>query len=251
MCRASAVLASWHEITIVREFPALKALEEAAPIIQREYATIRDETSDYDTVQDEHKLHAGGWDWHSLMQKGVVSDKFRQQCPVTSHILESKVDLMTGVPFGYAFFSKIQPGSRKCAAESARNLSEPSQELPPIMVHATCEFDVTWPWKVRFVDLRVFPQPNRDLAGAGGAKLRVGNEWREWTVGECLVFDDCYGTFPRSQASCPSSRVTFRSRLPLVHKSLCRSLCCFSCHACVCAALLCNPLYRARGGTRR
>eukprot|EP00614_Pseudopedinella_elastica_P018897 CAMPEP_0172646352 /NCGR_PEP_ID=MMETSP1068-20121228/240198_1 /TAXON_ID=35684 /ORGANISM="Pseudopedinella elastica, Strain CCMP716" /LENGTH=124 /DNA_ID=CAMNT_0013460609 /DNA_START=491 /DNA_END=865 /DNA_ORIENTATION=- len=70
--------------------------------------------SDYSTKDKsreggEHKMHTGDWSWYTFISKGARQAPFAEKCPVTASLLNNVVgpDLMTGLPFAFAFFSTL------------------------------------------------------------------------------------------------------------------------------------------------
>jgi aspartyl/asparaginyl beta-hydroxylase (cupin superfamily) len=118
--------------------------------------------SDYVT-QEEHKLHAGKWDWNSYIIKGRRQADFAAHCPKTVAFLESlsTPGLMTGTPFSFAFFSTLHPGSTI------------APHYGPCNLRLRCHFPLVVPT-------------------SGSCGMQVGDETVVWKAGEPVIFDDCY-----------------------------------------------------------
>ncbi|KAJ1463308.1 Arginine/Asparagine/Proline hydroxylase, partial [Pelagophyceae sp. CCMP2097] len=106
----------------------------------------------------EHVLHGGEWRWLSFVTKGERREALR--APKTRTLLDAVPRLMTGVPFGFAFYSSLQPGAEIAPHTAPMNLR--------LRVH---------------IALRVPP---------GDCALRVAGETHTWRPSEALVFDDAY-----------------------------------------------------------
>ncbi|CAM9926692.1 unnamed protein product, partial [Discosporangium mesarthrocarpum] len=97
----------WHDPA---EHPWCREFESNMPAIREEYANLvraKGTESDYDAKDEEHKLHTGGWDWHSYVLKGRRQEKFRESCPLTASLLDAVEGQMLGTPFSFAFFSTL------------------------------------------------------------------------------------------------------------------------------------------------
>ncbi|CAM9560723.1 unnamed protein product [Choristocarpus tenellus] len=141
-------------------------LESNVQTIKAEYSNLvrgKGVQSDYDVKDQEHKLHSGGWDWHSYVLKGRKQEAFQQRCPITVSLLDGMDDQMLGTPFSFSFFSTLGPGGAISAHSAPCNLRLRCH-LPLIV-------------------------PSEDPRECG---MRVGGETRPWREGECLMFDDCY-----------------------------------------------------------
>ncbi|ETV65995.1 hypothetical protein H257_17415 [Aphanomyces astaci] len=147
-----------------RDFDWTRALEANVDTIRTEYLALKahQKTSDYDVQGgQEHSLHQGQWDWFSYVTKGKKPNgaSFEEHCPTTAALLTSIPGFMTSVPFAYAFFSSLQPGS-SIKAHSA-----------PCNIRLRCHFPL-------------FVPP--------GCGIRVADQTRSWKEGECLILDDSY-----------------------------------------------------------
>jgi aspartyl/asparaginyl beta-hydroxylase (cupin superfamily) len=143
-------------------FPFTEQLEDAFPIIYKEYQELkRKKPSDYGT-DEASKLHTGQWDWHSYVLNGKRQSDFAQYCPQTVELLESfrSPRLMTGTPFSYAFFSTLHPNS-KIAAHTG-----------PCNLRVRCHFPLEVP--------------------EGDCALRIADIETKWEVGKPIFFDDSY-----------------------------------------------------------
>lgn len=94
-------------------FPWAAQLRESKDVILSEYRALRDAapSSDYVQAADEHRLHAGQWEWNSYILKGKRQTQFALQCPRTVELLEgihSPGSLMHSTPFSFAFFSTLK-----------------------------------------------------------------------------------------------------------------------------------------------
>ena len=96
-----------------RQFKWLSELERLRPAILSEYLALREANIASDYGAEDHKLHEGAWQWHSLVTKGSARGDVASRCPITSELLFSHVgkDLLTGAPFSYAFFSTLESGA--------------------------------------------------------------------------------------------------------------------------------------------
>ena len=145
---------------------AVRAVEASAAVIVDEYDTAaatraRDgrAASDY-AAEPGHALSRGRWDWVSYVDKGAVVPEFGRDAPATAALLERVPRLMTGSPFGFAFFSSLAPGADIAPHCAPMNLR--------LRVH---------------VPLRV---------PAGDVGFGLAGEAVRWREGEALVFDDSY-----------------------------------------------------------
>lgn len=148
-----------------KQFPWAAELENNYDVILKEYHQLRSKHpgSDYVT-QEEHKLHAGRWDWNSYIVKGKRQTDFAVHCPKTVDFLESikSPALMTGTPFSFAFFSTLFPNSSIAA------------HYGPCNLRVRCHFPLIVPTKD---------------ANIG---MTVGDEQVKWEAGKAVFFDDCY-----------------------------------------------------------
>ena len=120
--------------------------------------------SDYKLQANEHALHAGAWSWQALQSRGADAPAaVAAAAPVTAAALAAMPCRMTGVPFAYAFFSRMGPGCEIAPHFGPTNLR--------VRVH---------------VPVRV------PAGGAAVAGLRVGGETRGYDLGRALVFDDAF-----------------------------------------------------------
>ena len=118
--------------------------------------------SDYALRADEHTLHRGAWAWQSLLARGALQPAAAVLAPVTTAALARIPGLMTGVPFAYAFFSRMGAGTAIAPHFGPTNLR--------LRVH---------------VPVRV------PAGGAAVAGLRVAGETRGYEHG-ALIFDDSF-----------------------------------------------------------
>lgn len=145
---------------------AVNKMEASAEWLAGEYdaaaaARARDgrAASDY-APEGKDALNDGDWTWLSYLDKGKVLPRFGRDAPIATTLLENVPRLMTGSPFGFAFFSALSAGASIAPHCSPMNLR--------LRVH---------------VPLRVPP-------GDVGMGL-AGNDLR-WEAGKALVFDDAY-----------------------------------------------------------
>ncbi|CAI5723058.1 unnamed protein product [Hyaloperonospora brassicae] len=152
----------WHD---TQSFDWIPRLEANRDVITNEFLALQAQrhrsaqSSDYNASSNEHQLHAGQWDWLSYVAQGRRQADFAEQCPATVRVLESIPGFMATVPFAYAFFSILKPGS-SIKAHSA-----------PCNIRLRCHFPLIVP---------------------DGCGIRVGDETRQWEAGKALVFDDAY-----------------------------------------------------------
>lgn len=140
------------------------SLKQNLPAIREEYQKACTALpSDYIIKEGEHTLHQGDWEWRSLITKGNLQPSFQAHAPTTTSILLSCPDLLLGVPFSYAFFSTLKPGT----------------VIAPHYGPANIRIRVHFPLHV----------PSADAEQLG---LGVAGEVRHWTEGEPLLFDDCF-----------------------------------------------------------
>lgn len=141
---------------------AVAALWAQRSALLAEYdALARRAPSDYALAPGESKLHSGSWTWHTAVSKGAVQPTFALAAPATSGGLARIPDLLTGLPFAYAFFSSLAGGA----------------SIAPHFGPANVRLRVHLPLRV----------PSEDPAQCG---ITVGGETRAWS--EPLVFDDAY-----------------------------------------------------------
>jgi len=152
-------------------------LEAATPEITEEYLRLREggAPNDFeDSGSEEGALHSGGWHWASLIDRGRVREDTWQRCPVTTAVLSSIPGLCVGdMPFAFAFFSTLAPGSKIAAHTSPCNLR--------LRVHLPL----------------LVPEPETCGMSVAGVETH-------WRTGECTIFDDSFehhvwnnGTQPR------------------------------------------------------
>ena len=144
-----------------RRFAWADEMKRSLPTIRAEYEALKrvQTRSDYNTAENEHKLHMGKWDWHSYVTKGCRQTRFEKHCPRTSELLQQVPSFMTDIPFAYAFFSTL-------SAQSSIN-----PHSSPCNIRLRVHFPLYVPPK---------------------CTIRVADQVREWQEGECLVFDDSY-----------------------------------------------------------
>ena len=150
----------------VIDFRWYSRLASSIPSILSEYEAIKvSRPSDYGSEED-HKLHEGSWAWHSLVTKGKVRGDAALLCPQTSEFLFSNVgeDLLTDVPFSYAFFSTLNAGASI------------SSHHGPCNIRLRCH-----------VPLIVPEQTDVNKLG-----MTVGGKTVRWELGKPLLFDDTY-----------------------------------------------------------
>ena len=152
--------------------PLVASVLREIDVVRAECAAIRAaKHSDYIVAQGEHTLHTGAWDWHSFVRKGQLEPAFPIYCPVTAALLQASPDLLVdGVPFAYAFFSTMKPGT----------------QIAPHFGPANIRLRVHIPIDV----------PTVDGAVAG---LTVAGETRPWAAP--LVFDDTFEHSSRNLAA--------------------------------------------------
>lgn len=141
---------------------SLSALASQAPSLLKDYTALKHShpQGDY-SDEGEHKLHSGSWTWHSAIQRGQWSADFGVQAPLSTSLIGSIPGLMTGgLPWAYAFFSNMKPGS------------EISPHFGPTNTRLRVHIPLTVP--------------------TGDIGIECGGERREWVVGTPLVFDDSF-----------------------------------------------------------
>jgi aspartate beta-hydroxylase len=152
-----------------KQFKWLPELERLRPEIVREYVALREAKVASDYGAEDHKLHEGAWQWHSLVTKGSARGDVASRCPATSSALFGCVgeDLVTGgVPFAYAFFSTLESGAAIAPHYGPTNLR--------LRVHMPLLIDE--------------PDAPHDRLG-----MRVAGKDVRWRLGEPpIVFDDAF-----------------------------------------------------------
>lgn len=154
----------------------LPRLEAAAPDIRAEWDRLRGRPSDYRISDSEHAgtLHSSPeeWHWATFVDGGRVVPALWEECPATAAALEGVPGLMVGdMPYAFAFFSTLRPGSRIAPHTAPANL------------------------RLRFhLCLQAAPAASGPEAETSrpACGMRVADEVREWEEGRCLVFDDAY-----------------------------------------------------------
>lgn len=123
---------------------------------------------DYDVnVQgSEHaqdSLHTGTWDWHSYIIQGEFKEEtFAKSCPQTARIVKELSHLFVGTPFGFCFFSTLQPQSTI------------QRHAAPMNIRLRCHLPLLVP------------------SGGKNCGIRVGNQVQSWQPGKVMVLDDSY-----------------------------------------------------------
>jgi len=159
----------WHERDASWVRPWCGMLEAATADILSEYEAVRalGLPSDYEYDQSEHasstKLHTGSeWHWSSLIDRGVRRPEMLEKCPTTAAVLNAIPGLcVDDMPFAFAFFSALAPGSSIAPHFSPANLR--------LRVHLPL----------------LVPEPHR-------CGIRVAGKTRKWEVGKALIFDDAF-----------------------------------------------------------
>ena len=143
---------------------AVSAIVDARELLLAEYDAVVAARPASDYVPGEHSLHEGTWDWHSFVDKGERRGAMAERAPKTAALLESVPRLMTGVPFGFAFFSSLRPDSQIAPHSSPMNLR--------LRVH---------------VPLRLPPD-----GASGECSMGLAEDCLQWRLGEAIVFDDSF-----------------------------------------------------------
>ena len=143
---------------------AIKRIEHATDALADEYVAAKaaraaagKAASDYAA---DASLHGGRWDWLSYVDRGAVKPSFVAEAPVAAWLLRGVPRLMTGVPFGHAFYSALGAGA----------------EIQPHTAPMNLRLRVHVPLSVP----------------AGDVGMRLAGEEVRWKRGEALVFDDSY-----------------------------------------------------------
>jgi aspartyl/asparaginyl beta-hydroxylase (cupin superfamily) len=130
-------------------------------------------------AQRQAGTNVGSWHGLYLYNQGVANEAVCTACPATVAALATlaapNLAAMTDCALGYAFFSVLAPGSKIAPHCGASNLRLRCHL--PLIVPRTSSVDIG--------------------ARAGGAecpsaRMRVGEEWRGWTEGRCVLFDDSF-----------------------------------------------------------
>ena len=131
----------------------------------------------------------------------VRARRVQALCPTTASLLQGCPDLLTGVPFAYAFFSTLKTGTRGCGAAAGRRagqprvapaaaapnaLTTPSRPPGPAPAGIAPHYG---PCNIR---LRVHFPLRVPAGGADAVGMRLAGETLAWREREPLVFDDTY-----------------------------------------------------------
>eukprot|EP01138_Halocafeteria_seosinensis_P007819 gb/GECG01007989.1/.p1 GENE.gb/GECG01007989.1/~~gb/GECG01007989.1/.p1 ORF type:complete len:244 (+),score=26.40 gb/GECG01007989.1/:1-732(+) len=145
------------------DFAWTSMLRENAGLIKQEYDQLRARgiESDYALKPDEHQLHSGQWDWFSYVNQGhqLGENGFQKYCPTTVALLEHIPRFMKDAPFGYAFFSSLEPGAKIDPHFGATNL------------RIRCHLPLDVP---------------------GNCGIKVAGQEYQWRAGEPFIFDDSF-----------------------------------------------------------
>ena len=143
---------------------AVRRMEDATDALADEYvrakaarAAAGRKASDYEA---DASLHGGRWDWLSYVDRGAIKPSFAREAPVAARLLDAVPRLMTGVPFGHAFYSALGAGA----------------EIKPHTAPMNLRLRVHLPLMV----------PEGDVG------MRLAGEALAWRRGEALVFDDSF-----------------------------------------------------------
>lgn len=142
----------WHDTA---NHPFIARLEKEIPDMKKELILNLKERSSIFTDEQEN-LHVGG-QWTELRLKSSGQSAFTQQATFFPKTVQHFLDC--GQEFISIKISAIQPGTY------IRPHTGPTNER--LRIHLT-------------------------LLHTGGAKLRVGNEWRTWEEGKAIMFDDSW-----------------------------------------------------------
>ena len=150
------------------QFPFLAQLESRTKDIRREYLQVREATPHrlqpyiaYEPGQPVNQWqeldHSDRWSAFHLWTNGSRNEQNLERCPVTASTLQSLplADISGVCP--NVLFSSLAPATR----------------IPPHTGESNARLVAHLP-----------------LIIPDNCRYRVGFEWREWRVGECLVFDD-------------------------------------------------------------
>lgn len=150
------------------QFDWLREITSSRETIRNEMEAMRAALpQDYSLKQSEHSLHKGSWAWHSLVTKGQMLPQAGLLAPVTTALLMNS-PLALGVPFSYAFFSQMEPGTEIAPHFGPSNLR--------LRVHVPLNIPM-----------------DMDTTGEPTCGIRVAGETRQWeSDGTPLVFDDAY-----------------------------------------------------------
>jgi aspartate beta-hydroxylase len=130
-----------------------------------QHATVVQSDYDASSGKSEHSgaLHTGSWDWHSYLLKGRVQPTFKDHFGRTAQILDALKDhLLTDIPFGFGFFSKLAAQSSIAAHSSPIN------------------------FRLRLHLPLVVPSSKEDVG------IQIASTKYHWTEGRVLVLDDSY-----------------------------------------------------------
>ena len=132
----------WDYSKCSNDFPWMDTLQSKVETIKEEYLALVSEVGEKELegdYSDHDGLHKGSWKWYSFMQKGKfignaggsqsvkeqhesITEKLKYHCPKTIDLLQNVIQVQQGIPFSYAFFSRLSPGSSIQAHSAPMNL---------------------------------------------------------------------------------------------------------------------------------
>lgn len=182
-----------------KDFPYLKNFQDALPTIREEYLAVKAKVdNDYTLKNNEEGLHSGKWDWHSFIQKGKFQQEVCTLAPTTTELLANMPGILHGVPFAYAFFSQLHPGSKIAPHFGPVNMRL-RVHLPLFVPSSSSSSSSSVPAMAAAVAAAAegvnSTSGNNDsgLIKTPACGIRVADEIREWpSDGQAIVFDDAY-----------------------------------------------------------
>jgi aspartyl/asparaginyl beta-hydroxylase (cupin superfamily) len=154
----------WHD---AREHTWTASLEASFGAIRDELVALWRRVPPGMHPAHEQLVTAGAWRAHPLHARGRRFDEALELCPATARAIE-RVPGRT--PAGLVYVSVLEPNTRV------------RSHCGPTNLRLRCHLPLVVP---------------------RGARVRVGREWRSWTEGECLLFDDSFEHEAENRASEP------------------------------------------------
>lgn len=146
----------------ISDLPVARELEGAFPVILEEYrALVADaEGGRWRPISDQPLVETGDWSDFKLIENGKLHTVNCARCPRTMGVVMGRCPEIATQVRGSLIFSRLSGGTvirPHCGPTNTR-----------IRIHLGV-----------------------DIPG-GGARIRVGSEWRSWEAGRCLIFDDSF-----------------------------------------------------------
>eukprot|EP00928_Gymnodinium_smaydae_P029961 TRINITY_DN22412_c0_g2_i1.p1 TRINITY_DN22412_c0_g2~~TRINITY_DN22412_c0_g2_i1.p1 ORF type:complete len:648 (-),score=90.56 TRINITY_DN22412_c0_g2_i1:362-2305(-) len=146
------------------DLPEARALEEAYPVILKEYRALCNTHDDrkWTPIADQPLVLQGDWTDFKLIENGKFHSVNCARCPETMKLIQQHCPDIISQVRGSLIFSRLAGGTMlkpHCGPTNVR-----------IRIH---------------LGLEVPECPE-------APRIRVGDEWRRWEAGKCLVFDDSF-----------------------------------------------------------